>query len=71
MKAIFIVDHNINKNINQVMMFVPEGFDRARARVAAQECGIESPNILAVIDVDEMAGHRMADHVDYYVPYSR
>lgn len=71
MKMLFIVDHETEKNINQIVMFVPDEYDRKRALSEARENGIPQPNILAVVDLPEPQILRILDHVDDYGIYSR
>lgn len=69
MIVLFITDHNVHKNINQVIMIVPDQYSPAIARANARECGIEHPNIriLGQIADEEIRKTR----VDEYAPYSR
>lgn len=68
---LFIVDHDTEANLNQVVMFVPDDHDWKRVRTVCQECGIERPNILAIIDMPEPQILRTHGHIDEYAPYSR
>lgn len=70
MKLLFIIDHEPEKNSNQVIMVVPDEYDRTQVRREAQECGVRSPNILVEMDIPHEA-RRMFDYTDDYAVYSR
>lgn len=73
MQLLFIIDHDTRKNINQLIMIVPDEYDPRRVQRDAQECGIRNPNVLTAIPVVGEQYERISQqvHPTEYAIYAR
>lgn len=70
MKMLFIVSHDLDECISQIVMFVPDEHDRTRAIVEARKFGLSHPNILTTIDLPEPQALRILDAAEEYGIYA-